>query len=85
MSTTTATAIATIQRAATDMTAPLSPGEREKMMTKRKRMLVDQGSYDLAERFLADEPWATKDHIQALAEDIQSAIESYLEYERPRK
>ncbi len=42
-------------------------------------MLVDTQSYELAMHFLQDEPFDTDQNRQALAEEIQRAIEDWLE------
>lgn len=44
-------------------------------------MSYDERSYDLARHFLADEPTATEADADALAQHIQSEIESWLNYE----
>jgi hypothetical protein len=52
-------------------------------MTERKRS-YDPACFELAERFLFDEP-ALKDRASDLAAHIQSEIESWIEYERDHR
>jgi hypothetical protein len=52
-------------------------------MTAR-RMTVDPKSYELAQHFLQDETNVTEDEPWALASDIQTAVEDYINF-RKRK
>lgn len=48
-------------------------------------MTYDTRSHDLARHFLADEPSATEDDIDALAQHIQTEIEDWINYELPSR